>query len=85
MTSTFATAADVTDGRVVVAEDHHPEGGLGSAVADALLQNAVAHIHLAHLAVRDMPGSGTADELLTSAGVDAENIAYAAKGLFRSS
>ena len=35
--ATLAAAADATAGRVVVAEDHHPEGGLGSAVADALL------------------------------------------------
>ena len=36
-TETLAAAAEATGGRIVVAEDHHPEGGLGSAVADALL------------------------------------------------
>ena len=30
-----------TGGRIVVAEDHHPEGGVGSAVADALLAAGV--------------------------------------------
>jgi transketolase len=40
-TETLVAAAEVTEGRIVVAEDHHPEGGLGSAVKDALL--AVGH------------------------------------------
>ena len=31
---TLAAAAAATGGRIVVAEDHHPEGGLGSAVAE---------------------------------------------------
>ena len=32
-TATLTAAAAATGGRLVVAEDHHPEGGLGSAVA----------------------------------------------------
>ena len=36
-TATLAAAAQATGGRIVIAEDHHPEGGLGSAVTDALL------------------------------------------------
>ena len=35
-TGTLTAAAAATGGRLVVAEDHHPEGGLGSAVVDAL-------------------------------------------------
>ena len=46
------------DGRLVVAEDHHPEGGLGSAVLDALLAPGRADLPVTHLAVREMPGSG---------------------------
>ena len=34
-TATLTAAAAATGGRLVVAEDHHPEGGLGSAVVDA--------------------------------------------------
>src|SRR3954462_14217077 len=30
---TLVEAADATGGRIVIAEDHHPEGGLGSALA----------------------------------------------------
>jgi len=53
-------AAGATGGRVVVAEDHHPEGGLGDAVAEALLDAGQQSLRLTRLAVRQMPGSGTA-------------------------
>src|SRR6201982_3797098 len=36
--ATLSAAAAATGGRLVVAEDHHPEGGLGSAVVDALTE-----------------------------------------------
>ena len=52
---------EATGGRIVVAEDHHPEGGLGSAVADALLAAGQQDLHLTRLAVSEMPGSGTGD------------------------
>jgi transketolase len=80
-TQTLAAAAAATGGRIIVAEDHHPEGGLGSAVADALLGAGQQNLHLVHLAVRGMPGSGSGDELLAWAGIDAEGIAAAARKL----
>ncbi len=80
-TKTLAAAAEATGGRIVVAEDHHPEGGLGSAVGDALLAAGQQDLHLAHLAVREMPGSGTGEELLAWAGIDADHIAAAARKL----
>jgi transketolase len=79
--NTLAAAAEETGGRIVVAEDHHPEGGLGSAVADALLAVRQQNLNLAHLAVTGMPGSGTGEELLAWAGIDAEHIAAAARKL----
>ncbi|GAA3798016.1 transketolase [Streptomyces chiangmaiensis] len=78
---TMAAAARATQGRLVVAEDHHPEGGLGSAVADALLAARVPRLHLNHLAIRKMPGSGTTAELLDAAGISARHIEAAAKEL----
>jgi transketolase len=78
---TLAAAAAETGGRVVVAEDHHPEGGLGSAVADALLAVGQQNLNLTHLAVTEMPGSGTGEELLAWAGIDADHIAAAARKL----
>jgi transketolase len=81
--ATLTAAAAATAGRLVVAEDHHPEGGLGSAVLDALTGAGRAELSVAHLAVRDMPGSGTGAELLGAAGIDAAHIAAAARDLTR--
>jgi transketolase len=80
-TATLTAAAAATGGRLVVSEDHHPEGGLGAAVLDALTGNGRTDLAFAHLAVREMPGSGTGQELLDQAGVSASHIAEAARGL----
>ncbi|HMI33449.1 MAG TPA: hypothetical protein VK499_04930 [Propionibacteriaceae bacterium] len=74
----FAAFAHCSD---VVAEDHHPEGGQGSAVTDALVAAGRSDLRLAHLAVCGMPGSGSGEELLTWAGIDAGAIAAAARRL----
>ena len=63
-----------------LAEDHWVEGGLGEAVLEAL---AGANLTLAHLAVREMPGSGKPEELLNAAGIDASHIADAVRSLVR--
>jgi transketolase len=75
---TLRDAVEATQGRIVVAEDHWPEGGLGEAVVSAL---ASEQLQFVHLAVREMPGSGTPAELLAAAGIDAEHIADAARQL----
>jgi len=80
-TATLTAAAQATGGCFVVAEDHHPEGGLGEAVTSALVAAGQENLAIAHLAVREMPGSGTGAELLAWAGIDAEHIAAAAREL----
>jgi transketolase len=80
-TDTLTAAASATGGRLVLVEDHHPEGGLGSAVIDALTGEGRIELAVAHLAVREMPGSGTSTELLDAAGISAEHIAAAARQL----
>jgi len=80
-TTALTAAADATSGRIVIAEDHRPEGGLGSAVTDALLAAGRPGLSIAHLAVRDLPGSGSGRELLAWAGIDADHIAAAARRL----
>jgi transketolase len=80
-TATLTAAAATTFGRIVVAEDHRPEGGLGSAVTDALLAAGVSNLDSAHLAVRGMPGSGSGAELLARAGIDTDHIVTAASKL----
>jgi transketolase len=82
-TATLTAAAEATSGRFVVAEDHHPEGGLGSAVTASLLGAGQKDLSVTHLAVREMPGSGTGAELLAWAGIDAGHIAAAARRLTR--
>jgi transketolase len=69
-----------TGGRLVVVEDHYPEGGLGAAVLEALARMRLTP-RVAHLAVRDRPGSGAPDELLAAAGIDAASIVEAARAL----
>ena len=80
-TATLTAVAAATGGRLVIAEDHHPEGGLGSAVLDALTGAGRSDLAVAHLAVRKMPGSGTPAELLDGSGIDASHIAEAARRL----
>src|SRR5690606_20886158 len=77
--ATLRDAVRATGGRLVVAEDHWPEGGLGEAVLSALTGDSAVEPELkfAHLAVRGMPGSGTPQELLNAAGIDADHIVEA--------
>jgi transketolase len=77
---TLRVAAEATDGRFVVAEDHWPEGGLGEAVLSAFA-DADERPRVIHLAVHEMPTSGKPAELLAAAGIDAEHIAQAARRL----
>jgi transketolase len=74
------SAVEATEGRLVTVEDHWPEGGLGEAVVAALAELGESP-RVRMLAVRDMPTSGTPDELLAAAGIDAEAIAAAAREL----
>jgi transketolase len=65
---------------IVTVEDHFPEGGLGEAVLSALAESE-ERPRVAQLAVRELPHSGTAAELLAAAGIDAEHIVEAARRL----
>ena len=77
---TLRAAAEVTEGRLVTAEDHWAEGGLGDAVLAALSETDDPP-RLVKLAVREMPKSAKPEELLAWAGIDAEHIAAAARRL----
>jgi transketolase len=76
-----SAAAAATQGRFVVVEDHHPEGGVGSAIIEALVAARIPSLRIAHLSVRELPGSGTTSELLHAVGIDAEHIESAARSL----
>jgi transketolase len=71
-------AAGAETAGIITVEDHWPEGGLGDAVLEALA-DADDRGKVVKLAVREMPVSGSPEELLHAAGIDAEAIAAAAR------
>jgi len=85
---TVQKAASET-GKIIVVEDHWPEGGLGDAVLDAFAEGGtelskkngavVKPPQVVKLAVQGMPGSGTPAELLDAAGISASHIVKAIK------
>jgi transketolase len=77
---TLRAAAADTGGRLVVVEDHYPQGGLGAAVMEALAGDE-SPPRVVHLAVRDLPGSGSTAELMAAAGIDVAAIVSAVKKL----
>jgi transketolase len=78
--ATLRAASEATAGRLVVVEDHYPEGGLGAAVMEALaLEENPPRV--THLAVRDLPGSASPEELMAAAGIDADAIVAAVNTL----
>jgi transketolase len=77
---TILAAVETTGGRLVTIEDHWPEGGLGDAVLEAVADTDEPP-RVVKLAVREMPRSGTPEECMAAAGIDAEHIAAAARQL----
>ena len=80
--ATLREAARATDGRLVVVEDHWPEGGLGEAVMHELAEaGEIEDLKYRHLAVNFMPHSGPSHELMDQAGIGADGIAGAVRDL----
>jgi len=77
---TLAEAAAATGNRLVVVEDHYREGGLGSAVMEALAAGASPPT-VVNLAVKGLPGSGDPEALMAAAGIDAAAITSAVRDL----
>lgn len=71
-------AAAKTGNVVITVEEHYAEGGLGDAVAGELSADGVK-VH--KLAVRELPHSGKAEELLARYGIDAAAIVKQVKAL----
>ncbi|HUG14594.1 MAG TPA: transketolase [Thermomicrobiales bacterium] len=76
-----------TGGRLVVVEDHWPQGGIGSAILECFATHSAsprdegADFRMTHLAPSELPGSGTPAELLDQAGISARHIANAVTNL----
>ena len=66
--------------KIIVSEDHYPEGGVGEMLKSGLID---AGIKLKHLAVRKLPHSGTKDELLNYEGIDAQAITKSAMDIVK--
>jgi transketolase len=79
-TQTLLTAASATGDRIVVVEDHYPQGGIGGAVLEAF-SDAGHPVSITHLAVQGLPTSGTPAELMQAAGISANHIVTAARVL----
>src|SRR5438876_1179339 len=76
---TLREAARVTKGKLVVVEDHYPEGGIGAAVLEALAADPAPRV--VHLAVKGLPESGKPEELMNAAGISTKSIVAAATKL----
>ncbi len=70
-------------GRVIVVEDHYPNGGLADTVREAIFTAGRANSMLipsfTHLCAREIPHSGAPAELLKLEGIDAAAIVTAVK------
>jgi transketolase len=78
--ATLREAARAVRGRLVTAEEHRPQGGLGDAVLEAVA-DMPAPPRVVKLAVSILPRSGEPARLRSLAGVDADHIAAAARRL----
>jgi transketolase len=70
-TATLVRCARETKGRLITVEDHYVGGGIGDAVAAAVAGHGFS-VH--RLAVREIPRSGAAEQLLDYYGISARHI-----------
>jgi len=64
--------------KVVICEDHRPEGGIGEMLSGVLSGTG---FEILHLAVREIPHSGKPEELLKKYKIDSDSIVRAVKKL----
>jgi transketolase len=70
-TQTLLSSAAATNNTIITVEDHYPAGGIGDAVCEAVGPEGV-RVH--RLAVREVPHSGKADELLAKYKINSQAI-----------
>ncbi len=78
--ATLVAAGHQTGGRIITVEDHYSVGGLGDAVSEAVADDGIV---VARLAVREVPRSGGAAELLERFGISAAHIIRAVRASLR--
>jgi len=77
----LAEQIKATGGRLITAEDHWPEGGLGEAVLTALAGEGASPTKFKLIAVTKMPHSGKPEELIEAFGISAKHIVEAVKAI----
>jgi len=84
---TLHDAVTATSGRLVVVEDHWPQGGIGSAVLECFATHTASasdhstDFQMTHLAPSQLPGSASPQEQLEANGISARHIVEAVNGL----
>jgi transketolase len=73
-------AGRATAGRLLTVEDHYAHGGLGDAVSEAVWDQG---FRVRRLAVREIPRSGTPEELVDHFGISARAIADGVRELIK--
>jgi transketolase len=87
--ATVHEAIAATNGRVVVVEDHWPQGGIGAAILEcfathtATVADHATDFQMTHLAPSELPGSATPQEQLDVSGISARQIVAAVRNLAR--
>jgi transketolase len=76
--ATLIAAGTKTNGLILTVEDHSDGGGIGDAVSSAVSSEGI-RVH--SLAVREVPRSGKAEELLAAYGIDRAAIAAKVKSM----
>ena len=74
--ATLLRCARETGGRLITVEDHYAAGGVGDAVAAAVAPQGFT---VRRLAVREIPRSGTPEQLVDRYGISARHIAAAVR------
>jgi transketolase len=75
--ATLVRCARETKGRVITVEDHYAAGGIGDAVAPAIAADGFT---VERLAVREIPRSGTPEQLIDHYGLSSRHIVSAVLG-----
>lgn len=71
----FISFVNAHGNKIVVVEDHYPQGGIGEMISSGIINEK---IKMKHLAVNEIPHSGEKDELLALYKIDSESIVEAA-------
>ena len=74
--ATLVSAGKATGGQIITVEDHYAHGGLGDAVSEAVWAYG---FKVRRLAVREIPRSGTPEELIDRYGLSARAIVEAVR------